>query len=72
MSDNAVHTVPSEGAWINEIAARQVGEQHPTQAEAVDAARVEAIDRHIEHHIHDRSGLLTRTDGYEGSGTEES
>ena len=64
MTDNAVHTVPGEGRWLNEVAARQVGTRYDTREEAVAAGRAEAADRHVEHHIHDEHGLLVRTETY--------
>ena len=64
MSDHAVHTVPGEGMWLNEVAARQVGERYPNRDEAVAAGRAEAAERHVEHHIHDEHGVLNRTESY--------
>jgi len=41
-----------------------VRQKYRTQAEAVDAARLEAAERHLEHHIHDEHGLRARKDSY--------
>jgi hypothetical protein len=60
MSDNPVHTLPGEGRWLNEVAARQIGVLYPTREEAVAAGRAEAAARRVEHHIHDEHGLVER------------
>ncbi|WP_028047974.1 DUF2188 domain-containing protein [Cellulomonas sp. URHE0023] len=64
MSDHPVHTVPGEGRWFNEVAARQIGERYATRDEAVAEGRAEALARHVEHHIHDEHGLVDRTESY--------
>ncbi|MGY4642501.1 DUF2188 domain-containing protein [Cellulomonas sp. URHB0016] len=64
MSDNPVHTVPEKGRWLNEVAARQVGDLYATREEAVAAGRAEAAARQVEHYIHDEHGLLDRTERY--------
>jgi len=64
MSDHPVHTVPGEGRWLNEVAARQIGERYATRDEAVAAGRAEAAARRVAHYIHDEHGLVDRTENF--------
>jgi len=61
---NGVHTVHSDGAWINEVAGRQVGDRHETKDAAVAAGREEAIARGAEHHIHGLDGQVHEKNSY--------
>ena len=68
MAEGFVHTVHTNGNWINEIegdegALRGV---HSTKQVAVTAGRAEAVARNTEHVIHDEDGSIGERNSYGG------
>lgn len=74
--DGDVHTVPRDGAWLNEVGGHVVGGSFAVLDDAVAAGREEAERRGVAHRVDDESavsgtaprGGLTRAP--EGSGQE--
>lgn len=61
---NGVHTVHRDGAWVNEVGGRQVGDRYDHKDAAVSAGRGEALTRHVEHHIHGLDGRVHEKNSY--------
>ncbi len=57
MTDPDVHTVPRDGAWVNEVRGHVVGGSFATLEDAVSAGQDEAGRRGVEHHVDDRSAV---------------
>ena len=63
---NGVHTVHTDGVWVNEIGGRQVGGSFDHKDAAVSAGREEAIARGTEHHIHGLDGRVHEKNSHGG------
>ena len=51
MTDDGVHTVPRDGAWVNEVLGLVVGGSFGTREEAEEAGREEARRRGVTHRV---------------------
>ena len=66
MARGAVHTVPKDGDWTNELEGHSgEGGTYPTKEEAVLAGRAVAKGLNVEHMIHDRDGEVRARHNYE-------
>lgn len=64
-NDKRIHVVPRNGAWATRReGAGRVGSTHPTQAEAIEAARTRAIREAGEVVIHRPDGRIRDADSY--------
>lgn len=65
MSDKRIHVVPHNGGWATRReGAERVGTTHPTQREAIDAARGRAVRDQGEVIIHRPDGRIRDSDSY--------
>ena len=63
MPRGAVHTVPKDGDWTNELEGYSAeGSPYPTKEDAVLAGRAVAKGLEIEHVIHERDGEVHKRD----------
>jgi hypothetical protein len=60
-----IHTVPHDGGWANRAEGNErVSNTAPTKAEAEAEGRRMAIERGVEHLIHDRNGQIAERNTY--------
>jgi Uncharacterized protein conserved in bacteria (DUF2188) len=65
MSKPNVHVVPHDDGWaVRRTGAVRVASKHPTQAEAIAAARNRAIRDQIELFIHGTDGRIRERNSY--------
>jgi hypothetical protein len=65
MPGGAVHTVHSDGPWINEVEGEgQEGESHSTKEEAKKAGRELAQRSQVEHMVHNEDGQIHERNSY--------
>jgi len=65
MARGAVHTVPKDGDWTNELEGHSAeSASYPTKEEAVLAGRAVAKGLNVEHMIHDRDGHVRARHNY--------
>lgn len=65
MSNNTIHTVPSDDGWANRRAGSERASGHfDTQAEAIEAVRRTAERERLEHVIHRRDGQIRDRNSY--------
>ncbi len=62
MTDEDVHTVPRDGAWLNEVLGHVVGGSYATLEEALAAGREEARRRGVGHRVDDESAVAGTSD----------
>jgi hypothetical protein len=65
MSNDTIHTVPSDDGWTNRRPGGERASGHfDTQAEAIEAARRTAERERLEHFIHGRDGQIRARNSY--------
>lgn len=65
MPKKDIHVIPHNGAWATrKEGAKRVGHIAPTQKEAIELARHQAQQEHVEVVIHRRDGKIRDSDSY--------
>ena len=65
MAQGWIHTIHSDGAWINEVeGSGPIGRRYDSRQDAVPAGRRHAMAERTDHLIHDLDGTVAEQNSY--------